>query len=161
MQCSNCGGQDIVKLSLIYEGGVAIHTTHAVGGFVGNRDGVAVSTATTTTVSASAQRAAPPRKKGLGWQIVGYFYATCAAVITIVMLGTVISAMVSGNIATVIGGILFGAPFAAIAYLSFRALLRRTRKTIEYNQTTYPQEVALWQRQYQCRRCGDIMVPAA
>lgn len=72
MFCSNCGGTNLRKLSLVHEMGLTFVNGTASGVGVGaGRRGIGVGVSTVRSrgahTTATAMRAAPPAKKRYGW----------------------------------------------------------------------------------------------
>ena len=135
-QCDRCGAANIVAAPLVYQQGTHTYSNHF---------------SHTTSQSASAQAAAPPRPRGyvrsvVIWGPIFLFLALW----TFIGLGAVfqvhgISAY-KVNLALII-------LFLCIASLA--ALVNSVRRVNRYNREVFPQLQRNWEHTYICRRCGN------
>ena len=137
-RCSQCGSEDIQKLSVVYETGTSIINTQTRGSSTGigiARGGIGVGTAVNssrtrgTQTSELAKRAAPPpAKMAFGWIVLG-----------------------------LVGGLLFAA-FGAIPLAVFALGLCGFLFHLgnRYNGTELPPLRDAWAKSWLCHRCGTI-----
>ena len=111
-QCSQCGSEDIQKLSMVYEAGTSVIDTRSRGSSTGigiTRGGLGIGTAVNssrtrgTQTSEIAKRAAPPpAKTALGWLVLGLvggllLWALAGPILALALFGLCIFLMIKGN----------------------------------------------------------------
>ena len=138
MQCEKCNSDNTQRLEVAYEGGTQnIQTTSRTTGLGFGRGGLGVGAATTSTSgkahSLLANRAAPPSKKGYKYQIFFGFLAW--------LLFTATTAFSMWFFVSV-------SVMALCAYLIFAAF--------QFNSKVWPEQLAYWQSQWVCLKCGHI-----
>jgi hypothetical protein len=110
------------------------------GNFIANTMG--------TKQSLLAQRAAPPRKKGMALFLIGWFLV--CVILTIILIIVMIDSKFEGSIGRI------GLAVGCIAFV-WGAVWRG--KTVgDYNSRTWSKAYARWERSYLCTQCGRVNI---
>jgi len=141
MNCPSCNSDNTQRLEVVFEQGTNhINTTSSTN--VRPAFG-AISTAKATTstsgvsMSKSAQKAAPPPKKGYKVPAIG----------VIVGLVVVFATLQPFNVLWFIIGLVIA---CGAGYLLFSAF--------KYNMKSWPDAYQVWQKSWMCNKCGSIFV---
>jgi hypothetical protein len=144
--CPHCNGTSLQTVPYAFESGVT--TTQGTiirrGMFGAPRDSRPTETKS-TTVSATAARLAPPRKKGLGWPIL-------ILVIGLIAIGELPTAVtLDGSVSwpTAIGTFALGIALPAWLIVS----------RFRFNRFTMPRLMQEWSSSWFCLSCGNIFNP--
>ncbi len=134
MFCGHCGGENIRKLSLVYESGLTFVNTSSRGVGVASGGGIGIGVGRTrgSHTTATAQRAAPPQKKK-------YPGAVVALIITLLIVSAHLPVFLLGSL--VCGVIIW--------------------QRVSFNRNTWPALYSRWDAEYLCERCGKMSVPAS
>lgn len=138
ISCDSCKGENVQKLSLVYEGGFSNlkATSSGVGvGFGGDGAGIGIGSSTTkgTSQSILSQKASPPaRKKPVK---VGLLYGAAT---------TFVYYFAPGNL--------------GIAFILLLAGGIHVFANLRYNRMIYPKLFKNWDLSYLCMKCGAISV---
>lgn len=151
-QCPDCHSTDLVKLSLVYAGGLSEIDTHSqVRGLALAGDGIGVSftgTQTGGTLQTHLSRiAAPPHKKR-------YRYFVLAWALLFIVPGWIALSLEEtqpGNAAHV------HQLFTWFSWIYLGLLVLALWVLWRYNHRFYPQRYREWDRSFMCRRCGKIV----
>jgi hypothetical protein len=139
LACTKCGTEEVRRLSLIYEEGLAIINTRsqssgAAFGGGGASFGSASTHTTGTQQTALSKKAAPPTKRHT------ILWGIAAGILGMIAL----SGLTSPSF-----GLLIWAGLAAFA-------ARMTLQAKAYNAMVFPDAHARWQRSFMCNRCGEV-----
>lgn len=134
MYCTQCNSDQLRKLSLVFESGLSHTSSRTTGVGFGLGGGLGVGSARThgTSVTATAAKAAPPRKRPLTWPII--------ALIVFGLWGTTPKSYEMLIVAVIA---------AIVVYNRYR-----------FNSQVWPGLYNTWDRSYLCERCGAMMIPA-
>ena len=142
LACTQCGSDQVRRLSLIYEEGLAIINTqsHGSGVAFGSGGGAAFGSTSTRTTgtqqTALSKKAAPPAKKHT------ILWAIAAAFVGFLTIG----GLANFSLMTVV--------FGGLTYLA----VMQTLKAKAYNTAVFPAEHARWEQSFMCNRCGATFV---
>jgi hypothetical protein len=132
MQCTQCGSDNVQRLSIIYQSGTqhisTTSTTFGAGGGTGFGVGSATTSTSGTSQSYLAVKAAPPLKKSYR-----------SILLLIPGIG------VAGLAESILPLLVLAAIAALRCYHSFR-----------YNKGVYPGLRATWLKSWHCNKCGII-----
>ena len=129
--CPHCQSENVMRKSVVYEQGATTGTSKGKGFGIGLNGNVTLMTGktTNTSITSLATRCAPP-KKPMNMLIYGALLG--------LVIGAAADALIFKNFGTIV--------FAGIVYFSWK-----------YNkkiQTQWHSEMAEWEKEYICMRCG-------
>jgi hypothetical protein len=143
--CSSCQGQNVQKLSLVYENGISQVSGKADSVGVGYGNGFSLGMGTSkirgTQQTELSKRASPPLKKGIIRNLLIYF-------LVFVFVPHILSA---GNIV-----LLYLLSICCIGIAAFHTI-----KNLNYNKNVYPGFFDQWNKKYICLTCGSTFIPAS
>ena len=151
LQCPNCKGTDLKKVSLAYQEGLQrVSTRTRIRGVVVGSDGpdVVVGRATTKGIQQTeiSKALSPPKKwsylKLLGWSVL--VFLSFGWVVFYVNAITKNSSSVSS------------VPLTVYAVLSAGVFVALFLVYWKHNHSTYPRQYAQWDRSFICERCGTV-----
>lgn len=140
MNCPNCQSEQIRKLSVVYEEGLAQFNARTESLATGS-GGSAWGTSATEGVSQTAlsQKAAPPKKESVIKLALMFF-------VGMFVFGIILSLFLEQG-SFLIGVLMLG--YIAMAIFTLY-------KTFIYNIREFPGVYAEWQRSYMCMQCGTV-----
>ena len=135
LACTQCGGTEVRRLSMIYEEGLSHSASQSQTAFGGGGFGTTASTFSTgTSQTALSKKAAPPTKKH--------------TILLALLAGFLGFCTVAGLVNLSFWALVFG----GLTYLA----VTKTLKAKAYNAMVFPEEHARWQRSFMCNRCGAV-----
>ena len=150
VECPRCGSEQVQKLSVIYESGVAVVDTTSAGygiGATGQGLGGGFGAAATrgVQVTALAAKAAPPARRNTGRPAIWMLF--CG------FLPFMLHWFESNGLSPAAPPMVMYSSFG-IAALAFSILVSNSF----WNSTEWPKLYQHWERMYMCNRCGTMLV---
>jgi predicted RNA-binding Zn-ribbon protein involved in translation (DUF1610 family) len=154
VECPRCGSEQVQKLSVIYESGVAVVDTSSVGFGVGaTRQGLGSGFGAAATrgvqVTALAAKAAPPARRNTGRPFTWMFVCGCMGLFFYWSNSTGFLRELGGNYPSVAIVSCFAIAIIALLVLVSNAL---------WNSVEWPKLYERWDQRYICTRCGTMLI---
>ncbi len=142
--CPHCGSAEhYFKVSALYEGETATVAGGGIG--MGLSGGLGVGVGSGTKQTLLAEKLSPPvQPERPGPAIVAYIFATLAAAATVGVF--LISEWWAGVI-------------AAVITVAICVVVPKSHRAYVAKREAFPGELERWQRQWVCKRCGEISDP--
>ena len=141
--CPKCNSDQIQTFRMAFEGGTSTGVSHTTGVGVGVGSGgglglgIGGAKTTSTNMSLTAQKVAPPEKMSLKWML---------GIAIFGFLAIYSSSDVRGSNKFVM--ILFG--LGALGFGSYKAY-----QIFQWNRQKHPELMAQWERSWLCHKCGN------
>ncbi len=143
MNCTKCGSDNTQRLEIVFEQGTHnIETTSKtrIRPFLGIIPTASAKTKTSgTSMSTSAQKAAPPQKKRIRNLVIG------------IILGLIVISQASTNFE-------HNWFFAVLGLLVVGLCIWRIVVALGFNSKTWPTLYSTWEKSWMCNKCGNMFI---